>query len=87
MMNPHEYTLETLAHDASHSGITRLEFVKRTLALGISVPAAVMALAGPVAAHAGRNSAAQSPGPAMDSSIAGAPLPGVQLVPRVAWGS
>jgi len=51
--------LETLAHEAAQSGMSRLAFMKRALALGISVPAiasALEAIEGPASAHAATSS-------------------------------
>src|ERR1051326_336557 len=62
MTTREDRALEQLALDAVASGISRLSFIRRALALGISVPAiasALEAIEGPASAHAASSSPAQ----------------------------
>lgn len=59
MADQKERALETLALEATSAGMSRLAFMKRALALGISVPAiaaALETLEGPASAHAAESS-------------------------------
>ncbi len=62
MADRYERDLETLATDAAASGMSRVTFIKRALALGASIPAiayALEALEGPASAHAATSSPVQ----------------------------
>ena len=59
MADQKELALDTLALEATSAGMSRLTFMKRALALGISVPAiaaALESLEGPASAHAAQSS-------------------------------
>jgi ABC-type glycerol-3-phosphate transport system substrate-binding protein len=59
MPRPFDRDLETLANEAASSGMKRVTFIKRALALGASIPAiayALDALEGPASAHAASSS-------------------------------
>src|SRR5215469_5867694 len=59
MPRPFDRDLEILANEAATSGMKRVTFIKRALALGASIPAityALEALEGPASAHAASSS-------------------------------
>lgn len=62
MTRQQDRMLEQLAQEATRAGMSRLSFIRRALALGLTVPAvagALEALEGPASAHAASSSPAQ----------------------------